>query len=70
MDAASEEGDRRVRTEGLWLKCEGCGQIIWRKTLEESMQVCPKCDYHFRMDARTRLALLFDGGDYEVHDRA
>ncbi len=69
MDAASEEGDRRVRTEGLWEKCEHCGQIIWRKTLEESMQVCPKCEYHFRIDARTRLALLFDGGDYEVHDR-
>src|SRR5579863_6459713 len=69
MDAASEEGDRRVRTEGLWEKCEHCGQIIWRKTLEESMQVCPKCEYHFRIDARTRLAQLFDGGDYEIHDR-
>ena len=51
----------QVRTEGLWLKCDGCRQIIWRKALEESLQVCPKCDYHFRVDAPTRLGLLFDG---------
>jgi len=68
MESQAEEGDRKVRTEGLWEKCEHCGQIIWRKTLEDSMQVCPKCDYHFRIDARTRLGLLFDGGQYQVHD--
>lgn len=68
MESQAEESDRKVRTEGLWEKCEHCGQIIWRKTLEDSMQVCPKCDYHFRIDARTRLGLLFDGGQYEVHD--
>ena len=49
-----EEGERRVRTEGLWLKCEHCGQIIWRKALGENIQVCPKCEHHFRIDARTR----------------
>lgn len=64
-----DEGERRVHTEGLWLKCEGCGQIIWRKTLDENQQVCPKCEYHFRIDARTRLALLFDDGEYEELDR-
>lgn len=63
-----EEGGRRVRTEGLWLKCEGCGQIIWRKALEDNLQVCPKCDYHYRIDARTRLGLLFDNGEYETFD--
>lgn len=68
METQAEEGDRKVRTEGLWEKCEHCGQIIWRKSLEESMQVCPKCEYHFRIDARTRLGLLFDNGQYEVHD--
>ncbi|MCS7026449.1 MAG: acetyl-CoA carboxylase, carboxyltransferase subunit beta [Bryobacteraceae bacterium] len=61
------EGDRTVKTEGLWTKCEGCGQIIWRKALEESFQVCPKCNYHFRIDARTRLKLLFDG-EYQEFD--
>ena len=59
------EGEKRVRTEGLWLKCEGCSQIIWKKALEENVQVCPQCDHHFRLDARTRLALLFDDGAYE-----
>ncbi len=61
--------ERRVRTEGLWLKCENCGQVIWRKALDENHQVCPKCDHHFRIDARTRLALLFDEGQYEEFDR-
>ena len=64
----SGEGEKRVRTEGLWLKCEGCSQIIWKKTLEENGQVCPQCEYHFRVDARTRLTLLFDGGAYEEVD--
>ncbi len=62
------EADKRVRTEGLWLKCESCGQIIWKKTLDESMQVCPKCEHHFRLDARARLAMLFDDGVYEEFD--
>jgi len=57
-----------VRTEGLWLKCESCGQIIWKKTLDENMQVCPKCEHHFRLDARARMAMLFDEGAYEEKD--
>jgi acetyl-CoA carboxylase carboxyl transferase subunit beta len=60
--------ERRVRTEGLWLKCEHCGQVIWRKALDENHQVCPKCDHHFRIDARARLALLFDDEHYEEFD--
>jgi len=63
-----EEGGRKVRTEGLWQKCEGCGQIIWRKALEDNMQVCPKCDYHYRIDARARLRLLFDNEQWEDFD--
>jgi acetyl-CoA carboxylase carboxyl transferase subunit beta len=63
------EADRHVKTEGLWTKCEGCGQIIWRKTLEDGMLVCPKCGYHFRIDAETRLRLLFDDAEYEEFDQ-
>ena len=59
-------GEKKVRTEGLWVKCENCRQIIWKKDLEENLNVCPKCDKHFRIDARTRLAQLLDGDDYEV----
>ena len=60
-----ESGERRVRTEGLWQKCEGCRQIIWKKDLEANWNVCPKCGLHTRIDAVTRLKLLLDGGEYE-----
>jgi acetyl-CoA carboxylase carboxyl transferase subunit beta len=61
-------GEKKVKTEGLWVKCEGCRQIIWKKDLEENFNVCPKCDKHFRVDARTRLAQLFDDGEYTIED--
>ncbi len=61
-------GEKKVRTEGLWVKCEGCRQIIWKKDLEENMNVCPKCEKHFRIDARTRLAQLLDDNLYESFD--
>jgi acetyl-CoA carboxylase carboxyl transferase subunit beta len=61
-------GTKTVRTEGLWVKCEGCRQIIWKKDLEENLNVCPKCQKHFRIDARTRLGLLFDDDQYETFD--
>ena len=61
-------GEKKVRTEGLWVKCENCRQIIWKKDLEENLNVCPKCDKHFRIDARTRLAQLLDENQYEVFD--
>ena len=63
-----EDRDRRVRTEGLWQKCEGCRQIIWKKDLEANWNVCPKCGAHTRIDAAARLRLLFDGGEYTEHD--
>lgn len=51
---------KKVRTEGLWIKCDGCRQIIWKKDLEGNMNVCPKCGHHFKVDARARLAQLLD----------
>jgi len=59
-------GEKKVRTEGLWVKCDDCRQVIWKKDLEENLNVCPKCGKHFRIDARTRLAQLFDEGEYET----
>ncbi len=61
-------GEKTVRTEGLWVKCDNCRQIIWKKDLEENLNVCPKCDKHFRIDARARLAQLLDDNQYEVFD--
>ena len=57
-----------IRTEGLWTKCDGCRQIIWKKDLDANWNVCPKCGYHFRLDARTRLRLLLDDEQYTEHD--
>jgi acetyl-CoA carboxylase carboxyl transferase subunit beta len=66
-DAKPEEPERRVRTEGLWIKCEGCRQILWKQDLEASLNVCPKCGNHRRISAHGRLASLFDDG-YEQLD--
>jgi acetyl-CoA carboxylase carboxyl transferase subunit beta len=67
VEGSAEGEEKRMRTEGLWLKCESCSQIIWKKALDENFQCCPKCDHHFRLDARARLALLLDG-DYQEFD--
>jgi acetyl-CoA carboxylase carboxyl transferase subunit beta len=67
--AKVENGERRVKTEGLWQKCEGCRQIIWKKEFETNWSVCPKCGFHGRMDAVNRLKLLLDDGAYEEFDR-
>jgi acetyl-CoA carboxylase carboxyl transferase subunit beta len=64
----SEAEEKRVRTEGLWVKCDGCRQIIWKKDLAENFNVCPKCDYHFRIDAPTRLTMLLDEDSIETFD--
>ncbi len=56
------EEERRVRTEGLFTKCEGCRNVIWKKDLDKNLEVCSKCGYHFKIDARKRLALLLDDG--------
>jgi acetyl-CoA carboxylase carboxyl transferase subunit beta len=66
--AAENGGERKIRTEGLWQKCEGCRQIIWKKDLENNFGICPKCGFHFRIDAVTRLKLLFDDAQYESFD--
>ena len=60
IDAATPPEERRVRTEGLWAKCESCGTIVFRKDLEANLYVCPKCQFHFRMNAKQRLEMLFD----------
>jgi acetyl-CoA carboxylase carboxyl transferase subunit beta len=60
--------ERRVRTEGLWIKCAGCRATIWKKDLEANWEVCPKCDHHFRLSARRRLELLLDDAQWTEHD--
>ena len=67
-DPQTDESKHTVRTEGLWLKCDGCREIIWKKDLESTLNTCGKCGHHFRMDARGRLNMLFDDGVYEEKD--
>jgi acetyl-CoA carboxylase carboxyl transferase subunit beta len=55
--------ERRVRTEGLWEKCPSCRAAIWKKDLEQNSNVCPKCEYHFRIGARERIELLLDNNE-------
>ena len=59
---------RRVRTEGLWIKCDSCREIIWKKDLEASHMVCPGCGFHFKIDAAARLNLLCDDAQWEAFD--
>jgi len=63
--AAADE--RRVVTEGLWIKCSGCKEPLWRKDLESNLQVCPKCSYHYKISAYDRINLLMDSG-WKEHD--
>jgi acetyl-CoA carboxylase carboxyl transferase subunit beta len=58
---------KTVRTEGLWTKCGNCGQPLFKADLEANLHVCPKCGYHFRFDARARIANLLEPG-YELVD--
>jgi len=58
-------GQREGIPEGLWLRCPGCGDMLFRKVVEEALHVCPGCDYHFRISARLRIDLLCDPGTFE-----
>jgi acetyl-CoA carboxylase carboxyl transferase subunit beta len=54
--------------EGLWVKCGSCKEILYRKDVLKNLSVCPKCAFHFRVSARERLDMLFDG-PWEEFDR-
>lgn len=62
VEGAAENEESRVRTEGLWTKCDGCRQILFKAEIEANLQVCPKCGKHFKMGARERIALLLEPG--------
>ena len=55
--------DERARSkvpEGLWVKCEGCREVIYAKELKRNQRICPKCGHHFRIDSNERIRLLLD----------
>ena len=57
-----DTGARNVRTEGLWVKCPGCRQPIYKQDLEANLLVCPKCQHHFKLSARERIDTLLEPG--------
>ena len=69
IDQATPPDERRVKTEGLWTKCEKCRATVWKKDLDANWRICPKCQHHFRLNATQRLELLLDSRWVE-HDAA
>jgi acetyl-CoA carboxylase carboxyl transferase subunit beta len=62
-------GERKFTIpEGLWVKCDNCKEIIYKKEVARNANVCPKCNYHFRISARERLDSMYDGGRYREFD--
>ena len=62
---APAERDRAGIPEGLWTRCPECGDMLFRKVVEEALHVCPNCQYHFRISARRRIEHLADPGSFE-----
>ena len=69
IDQPTPPDERRVKTEGLWTKCEKCRAIVWKKDLDANWRICLKCQHHFRLSATQRLELLLDSRWVE-HDAA
>jgi acetyl-CoA carboxylase carboxyl transferase subunit beta len=67
--ANTKDEDKTVRTEGLFTKCDNCRAYIWKKDLDSNAKVCPKCSYHFRINSKERLELLFDDHAYQMTDQ-
>lgn len=59
------DGEKTVRTEGLWIKCPGCAETVWKAEVEANLQVCPKCGHHYRISAQARIDSLLEPG-YEL----
>jgi acetyl-CoA carboxylase carboxyl transferase subunit beta len=56
---------RKEMPEGLWMKCDGCEQMVYTSGVIENLNVCPKCNYHFRIDSDVRIKQLVDEGSFE-----
>ncbi len=66
----TQNGAKKVRVpEGLWTKCQNCSEAIYTKEIEKNLNVCPKCDHHFRISARKRISMILDEGTFVEHDQ-
>jgi len=64
----STDGKAVKVPQGLWVKCDSCAEIIYKKEVETNLEVCPKCNYHFRIPARVRIGMLADEESFEEFD--
>jgi acetyl-CoA carboxylase carboxyl transferase subunit beta len=68
IEEQNSDEERKVKTEGIFVKCLECDNALYKRELKESLQVCTHCGYHFRLGARNRLDSLFNEGEYEKLD--
>jgi len=64
--AGASANRKRGVPEGLWLKCDGCGASLYRKEVQQRLNVCPQCDYHFYVSAWERVSQVLDDGTFEM----
>ncbi len=62
------EGRRMRIPEGLWLKCDSCKEVVYRKEIERNAKVCPKCNYHFPISVDERIGIILDEGSFREWD--
>ena len=58
---------KKAIPDGLWMKCEGCGNMVYKKRVEEKMHVCPECNYHFPLSYQNRIKFLLDENSFEEY---
>ena len=59
------KADKKIKIpEGLWVKCDSCKEIIYKKEIDKNLKICPKCNYHFRISAKERIKLFVDEGSF------
>ncbi len=60
---------KKEMPDGIWTKCEGCSEVLYNKTLEENLRVCPKCNYHFTLSAYERIKVSLDNDTFQEYDQ-
>jgi acetyl-CoA carboxylase carboxyl transferase subunit beta len=68
-ESISSESQKKDTPEGLWAKCESCGEMVHKKVLEQNLWVCAKCNFHFRIGSKEYFSLLLDSGSFREMDR-
>jgi acetyl-CoA carboxylase carboxyl transferase subunit beta len=63
-----EKREKIEFSDELWLKCNSCNEIVYRKVIERNLQVCPKCNYHFQIPARRRVESIMDPDTFVEYD--